>query len=143
TPPAVPRSAPLSIALQSPGCSIRATSSQPPSSAPHATSTSAASSSGRTVRRSSTTRPSVIRPTTGGSPARNRASSASAESPGASSAIRHVGNGWSGYAPPPTAEAPLTSSTRYPPARSEEHTSELQSRENLVCRLLLEKKKTK
>src|SRR5690606_39572783 len=28
-----------------------------------------------------------------------------------------------------------------PIARSEEHTSELQSRENLVCRLLLEKKK--
>src|SRR5690606_636671 len=28
------------------------------------------------------------------------------------------------------------------PTRSEEHTSELQSRENLVCRLLLEKKKT-
>src|SRR5690606_41238580 len=28
-------------------------------------------------------------------------------------------------------------------ARSEEHTSELQSRENIVCRLLLEKKKTK
>src|SRR5690606_39413105 len=27
--------------------------------------------------------------------------------------------------------------------RSEEHTSELQSRENLVCRLLLEKKKNK
>ena len=27
--------------------------------------------------------------------------------------------------------------------RSEEHTSELQSRRNLVCRLLLEKKKTK
>src|SRR5690606_41963546 len=27
--------------------------------------------------------------------------------------------------------------------RSEEHTSELQSRENLVCRLLLEKKKSK
>src|SRR5690606_42130926 len=27
--------------------------------------------------------------------------------------------------------------------RSEEHTSEVQSRENLVCRLLLEKKKTK
>src|SRR5207302_10814892 len=43
-----------------------------------------------------------------------------------------------------------SSSTPYPPisgvplnslsARSEEHTSELQSRENLVCRLLLEKK---
>src|SRR5436309_10824203 len=30
-----------------------------------------------------------------------------------------------------------------PPPRSEEHTSELQSRENLVCRLLLEKKKKK
>src|SRR5690606_41191302 len=29
------------------------------------------------------------------------------------------------------------------PNRSEEHTSELQSRENLVCRLLLEKKKTR
>src|SRR5690606_41390602 len=28
------------------------------------------------------------------------------------------------------------------PLRSEEHTSELQSRENLVCRLLLEKKKS-
>src|SRR5690606_16360471 len=28
------------------------------------------------------------------------------------------------------------------PTRSEEHTSELQSREKLVCRLLLEKKKT-
>src|SRR5690606_40894534 len=35
--------------------------------------------------------------------------------------------------PPPTA--------RPAAARSEEHTSELQSRENLVCRLLLEKKK--
>src|SRR3712207_7790567 len=30
---------------------------------------------------------------------------------------------------------------RLPPARSEEHTSELQSRQYLVCRLLLEKKK--
>src|SRR5690606_41455319 len=30
---------------------------------------------------------------------------------------------------------------RAPGSRSEEHTSELQSRENLVCRLLLEKKK--
>src|SRR5690606_40752104 len=29
------------------------------------------------------------------------------------------------------------------PLRSEEHTSELQSRENLVCRLLLEKKRMK
>src|SRR5436309_10002839 len=31
--------------------------------------------------------------------------------------------------------------SRYSGSRSEEHTSELQSRENLVCRLLLEKKK--
>src|SRR2546427_3493279 len=30
-----------------------------------------------------------------------------------------------------------------PPGRSEEHTSELQSQSNLVCRLLLEKKKVK
>src|SRR5215475_15814275 len=32
---------------------------------------------------------------------------------------------------------------RRPDGRSEEHTSELQSREKLVCRLLLEKKKNK
>src|SRR5690606_40995367 len=32
-------------------------------------------------------------------------------------------------------------SAESPAPRSEEHTSELQSRENLVCRLLLEKKK--
>src|SRR2546426_2746578 len=38
-----------------------------------------------------------------------------------------------------TAAAGLSSTTR---ARSEEHTSELQSPCNLVCRLLLEKKKT-
>src|SRR5690606_42001564 len=35
----------------------------------------------------------------------------------------------------------LTKSARQKALRSEEHTSELQSRENLVCRLLLEKKK--
>src|SRR2546430_4498071 len=34
-------------------------------------------------------------------------------------------------------------SRRARPARSEEHTSELQSQSNLVCRLLLEKKKKK
>src|SRR5690625_5522362 len=40
---------------------------------------------------------------------------------------------------------PLPSKLRYPHQwqdRSEEHTSELQSRGHLVCRLLLEKKKT-
>src|SRR5690606_39762047 len=35
----------------------------------------------------------------------------------------------------------LTAELKSSEARSEEHTSELQSRENLVCRLLLEKKK--
>src|SRR3712207_7451838 len=39
--------------------------------------------------------------------------------------------------PPAVETAPLRQ-----PARSEEHTSELQSRQYLVCRLLLEKKKT-
>src|SRR5690606_39477407 len=41
-----------------------------------------------------------------------------------------------GQAQPRPATAPDA-----PEGRSEEHTSELQSRENLVCRLLLEKKK--
>src|SRR3712207_7368364 len=35
-----------------------------------------------------------------------------------------------------------SSGARWPQNRSEEHTSELQSRQYLVCRLLLEKKKT-
>src|SRR5206468_4399866 len=39
--------------------------------------------------------------------------------------------------------APEPFSTRKRTARSEEHTSELQSRSDLVCRLLLEKKKKK
>src|SRR5688572_31623124 len=38
---------------------------------------------------------------------------------------------------------PNSFSTLTGTARSEEHTSELQSQSNLVCRLLLEKKKTK
>src|SRR2546427_9604917 len=37
--------------------------------------------------------------------------------------------------------AGATSKTSASPPRSEEHTSELQSQSNLVCRLLLEKKK--
>src|SRR5690606_40185467 len=40
-----------------------------------------------------------------------------------------------------TCQSTRVSSRRCACARSEEHTSELQSRENLVCRLLLEKKK--
>src|SRR5690606_39283476 len=50
---------------------------------------------------------------------------------------------FAGYRDKRTAEA-IAQAERYEEApRSEEHTSELQSRENLVCRLLLEKKKTK
>src|SRR3989449_5573459 len=47
--------------------------------------------------------------------------------------------------PPPAASPASRSRSRIgpaaPPLRSEEHTSELQSRLHLVCRLLLEKKK--
>src|SRR3712207_8125661 len=39
-------------------------------------------------------------------------------------------------------DAPLPRDRLQPLLRSEEHTSELQSRQYLVCRLLLEKKKT-
>src|SRR5258708_27380539 len=46
---------------------------------------------------------------------------------------------------PPTGRCrePPKSPRRSMPIRSEEHTSELQSPDHLVCRLLLEKKKTK
>src|SRR2546430_10482244 len=46
----------------------------------------------------------------------------------------------SGPAPPTTGRCGSPTSA---PIRSEEHTSELQSQSNLVCRLLLEKKKKK
>src|SRR5690606_39603234 len=46
---------------------------------------------------------------------------------------------WSSTAPPPAHRHPPPHRRQWP-SRSEEHTSELQSRENLVCRLLLEKK---
>src|SRR5690606_41902134 len=51
---------------------------------------------------------------------------------------------WCTRTVPPWASSPGTTCwPAWPEAdpRSEEHTSELQSRENLVCRLLLEKKK--
>src|SRR2546422_697505 len=46
-------------------------------------------------------------------------------------------------APPPAGGGirPARADRRHVPGRSEEHTSELQSRLHLVCRLLLEKKK--
>src|SRR5258706_10000341 len=43
----------------------------------------------------------------------------------------------------PTALGQCSSQTSHTLSRSEEHTSELQSLTNLVCRLLLEKKKSK
>src|SRR5690606_40911675 len=41
----------------------------------------------------------------------------------------------------PITKGSFTATHQISSTRSEEHTSELQSRENLVCRLLLEKKK--
>src|SRR5260370_26827423 len=46
-------------------------------------------------------------------------------------------------APPSPGSGPSTAASADWAARSEEHTSELQSHLNLVCRLLLEKKKKK
>src|SRR5437870_11809129 len=53
-------------------------------------------------------------------------------------AIRAANSGV--YQLDPTIAAKLITRRIPPPARSEEHTSELQSRGHLVCRLLLEKK---
>src|SRR2546427_1882047 len=44
--------------------------------------------------------------------------------------------------PPGSRFFPVGRTQKAPDKRSEEHTSELQSQSNLVCRLLLEKKKT-
>src|SRR5258706_10898088 len=70
------------------------------------------------------------------------------DAPGASSIppARDLPPGWNfGVSAVPGSEVPagddLKEATSHP-ARSEEHTSELQSLTNLVCRLLLEKKKT-
>src|SRR5690349_23940388 len=48
-----------------------------------------------------------------------------------------------GFAAPPRDQAAREREARDGQGRSEEHTSELQSRRDLVCRLLLEKKKKK
>src|SRR2546422_3239675 len=53
---------------------------------------------------------------------------------------RGWGWGFTGSAPPPP-PPPVSGYVVKGPVRSEEHTSELQSRLHLVCRLLLEKKK--
>src|SRR3712207_8198400 len=58
----------------------------------------------------------------------------------------YFGPRWRSCWTPPRPRSTPTRSAAPPPgwrARSEEHTSELQSRQYLVCRLLLEKKKKK
>src|SRR5690606_41325713 len=59
-------------------------------------------------------------------------------------AVATVSRPWRAFMGAPRPCAPI-GATNCPGwcTRSEEHTSELQSRENLVCRLLLEKKKKK
>src|SRR3972149_2704719 len=49
---------------------------------------------------------------------------------------------WAPRPPLRDGSGPRRRCTASPPPRSEEHTSELQSQSNLVCRLLLEKKNT-
>src|SRR5690625_7014048 len=56
-----------------------------------------------------------------------------------SSGSSSAASGWPWDTGPPASSAASSSSPS--PGRSEEHTSELQSRGHLVCRLLLEKKK--
>src|SRR5690625_5373592 len=60
------------------------------------------------------------------------------EGPGGLAHPRTCGDGASG---PSALEGEAQAPVLITPARSEEHTSELQSRGHLVCRLLLEKKK--
>src|SRR5690606_41551037 len=50
---------------------------------------------------------------------------------------------WKNLLQTSTLHLPTLHEIGFEQSRSEEHTSELQSRENLVCRLLLEKKKQK
>src|SRR2546427_1027564 len=64
---------------------------------------------------------------------------------GAAASVLILAMGTSGVAlsqqPAAPAAAKETATLNSPKQRSEEHTSELQSQSNLVCRLLLEKKK--
>src|SRR2546427_9228912 len=56
--------------------------------------------------------------------------------------IRPGGHGGARASPGGRGESPAARPESRRSSRSEEHTSELQSQSNLVCRLLLEKKKT-
>src|SRR5688572_31546195 len=63
---------------------------------------------------------------------------------GSTTVSSHTGNPgpwWCGSGSSSRTASRSRSKTCPPPIRSEEHTSELQSQSNLVCRLLLEKKK--
>src|SRR5690606_41921925 len=74
-------------------------------------------------------------------------SSRSSPRPSCSGPTSRAPTGWSSSRSSPTPSSSLPTGApgdrraASPWSRSEEHTSELQSRENLVCRLLLEKKK--
>src|SRR5688572_32339233 len=57
------------------------------------------------------------------------------------SSVGRVGQNAGTYRPPSVARPARSTSANPNVGRSEEHTSELQSQSNLVCRLLLEKKK--
>src|SRR5207302_6988388 len=80
---------------------------------------------------------------------RRHSSAISAASSGVGSRLSRASTSWSPGASPGlwrrmrsmARETVRVASSRQKSRRSEEHTSELQSRENLVCRLLLEKKK--
>src|SRR5690606_41177433 len=52
--------------------------------------------------------------------------------------VKQIPAYWFGHYPPPQPPCPRRARHARQWPRSEEHTSELQSRENLVCRLLLE-----
>src|SRR5690606_40122629 len=60
--------------------------------------------------------------------------------PGCEGRLWMVAGGAGGAATPSSSHARICSPSSTPGLRSEEHTSELQSREILVCRLLLDKR---
>src|SRR5690606_41934872 len=70
-----------------------------------------------------------------------RVASRAAATASSSAADQREKTPWWGWRPRPTRSATAIPSGVSGDWRSEEHTSELQSREKLVCRLLLEKKK--
>src|SRR5690606_40071431 len=74
-------------------------------------------------------------------PASRRDTSSAQGTPGASGSVEYRHTPRIPGATEPCRCFRMSSPVTVSASRSEEHTSELQSRENLVCRLLLEKKK--